>query len=139
MIDIDGLRLVSYAIPATKRATAATSATVDCSGAHELLVVHVHGKDSNSSAVLIRHCSASTTLFASATAFSTPVTAAIATSAAQAFIVRRQPGLKKCLAIKLSTTAASANNGVLVFSMRNRSEPYSSTLGAFSAVTTMTV
>lgn len=137
MIQIDDLRLISVAIPASKRATAAVSAVVDIRDCHEVIVVHTHGLDTNSSKILIGHCSASTTLYASATPFSPAVATALATSGAQAFVIRTGPNVKGFLRIKLSTTAASSNNGVLVFGLRNRAVPYSSTLGSFAAVTTM--
>ena len=138
MIKLDDLRLVSYAIPATKRATTGVSATVDMTDCHEIMVIHAHGKDTNSSNVLLRHAT-STNTFASATAFGTAVAGALATSACQAFVIRNQPSIKRYLIIKLSATAASSNNGVLVLGFRNRAVPYSATLGSFSAVTVCTV
>lgn len=138
MIKLDDLRLISVPIIPSKRATAGVSGTVDMADLHEVVIVHTHGLDSNSSKILIGHCSASTTLYASATAFSPAVATALATSGAQAFVIRAGPNVKRFLRIKLSTTAASSNNGVLAFGLRNRTTPYSATLGAFATVTTMT-
>ena len=138
MIKLDDLRLVSYAIPATKRATTGVSATVDMTDCHEIMVIHAHGKDTNSSNVLLRHAT-STNTFASATAFGTAVAGALATSACQAFVIRNQPSIKRYLIIKQSTLAASLAIGVVSLSFYNRAVPPSSTLGAFTSLTRPTV
>jgi hypothetical protein len=121
--------VIKSPIPQLYRSTTAASGVVDTLNASRVLVWARKGARSGQSSAVrlqIRHASASTTLFASGTAFSTPISAIQATASAtgcncNAFDID-MTGIKRYLICKMSGTQ-STNVGIEALLLQNTKVP----------------
>lgn len=126
----------AYPFSIAKLVKTGKSATVDTADTHSTMLIIPRGSGTASTTYYFYHCSASTTLAASATAFTTnPSLKVLGASGVYCVLFQNQPGMKRFLRIKQSTLAASCNLGMIALSTYNRAVPPSATLGAFTSVT----
>lgn len=121
------------ALVAKKRTATGASATVDTLGAHTVLLRLVHDDSTVNTICRVRHASASTTLYASATAFSTVLVQSMATSGQKAFHIPLT-GVKRYIRVLVSNVTTCAVNGVFGDLMYNRAVPPATNQGFVSAV-----
>lgn len=132
----------SYPLPwITKLVKTGRSATIDTADSHSTMIIIATGSTAIASKFYFYHVSASTTLAASGTAFTTNPTLTTAATACQchAVLFQNQPGMKRYIRILMSKIATSAVTGALAISTYNRAVPPSATLGAFTSVIRPTV
>lgn len=112
------------------------SASIDTLGAEDILLSIATGSVATAEKFLFAHASASTTLFASGTAFTTnpSVTTAATASQRHGILIEGQQGRKRYLIVKLSALSASNHNVVMCHMFGNRLVPPSSTLGSYTSI-----
>ncbi len=131
---------VSYPLSVAKLVKTGKSAVVDTADSHSTMLIIPRGSGTSSCKYYFYHASASTTLAASGTAFTTnPTLTTTGASAVHAVLIQNQPAMKRYLIIKQSTLAASLAIGVIALNSYNRAVPPSATLGAFTSVTRLGV
>lgn len=132
---IEGLK---FSVPIFKHKLTKTgvSAAIDTLGSHGALVSIITGSAAAAIKFYFYHASASTTLAASGTAFTTNPTLTTAATASQrhAILFQGQPGMKRYIRIKVSALTASCNVVVASQLVRNRTVPVDSTLGSYTSI-----
>jgi hypothetical protein len=108
------------------RVAGVSSGTVDTLGAHKALIRFVKGPATTKAIWRVGHTSASTTLYASATQFSTPIIVSSVTSGQTAYEIDLT-GCKRHLRVRQSMVTTSAAAGVIVDLVYNREIPPTST------------
>lgn len=130
-----------YPIKVTKRATGTVSGTADLMTtgylAHTAVVRFVHDGSASKAVWRAGHVSASTTTYASATAFGTAIAMSSVTSGQYGYIINCV-GAKRYIRIKQSTATSSGGHGAIVDLFYHRVVPSGTSQNqGFTAVTTL--
>lgn len=130
---------IQFSIPIKKHklTKTGTSASIDTLGCHAVLLTVMRGSIAQADKLLFSHASASTTLYASGTAFTSSgsLTTAATASLNYAVLIEGQPGMKRYLIVKLSAESASQSVFVACHKFLNRNIPSTSTLGSYTSLT----